>query len=263
MKTNIFSLVILIALASLIAGVPALAANIFISPENINVKAGQSFDVTISIDPKNVSVYTVKADLSFPANLLELKSFTFSGTWIPLSQTGYDSVNNSAGIMIKTAGYPGGVAKSVILGTAQFRAKASGSGAITVTTNSFVYDAASQNVLSGMPIRSSVTVTQVAGTAAPAGGQEPPAASSELTPTGELTAADIESTPAANEGQTAPLSTSTPERSSFLAALISTFSFGTQKVWLAIAVALAVLLVVYAAYIMANRFNHRMKTKTR
>ena len=131
---------------------PVLAAtNILFSPPSITVKQGQTFVLTASINPQGIKNYTVKLELNYPAELLEVKSFTFGNTWMPLSQSGYDSIDNTKGILIKTAGYPGGLSSTASFGTVSFLAKKAGSGTITIGNNSLALDSTNKNVLSGTP----------------------------------------------------------------------------------------------------------------
>ena len=131
---------------------PVLAAtNILFSPPSITVKQGQTFVLTASINPQDIKNYTVKLELNYPAELLEVKSFTFGNIWMPLSQSGYDSIDNTKGILIKTAGYPGGLSSTASFGTVSFLAKKAGSGTITIGNNSLALDSTNKNVLSGTP----------------------------------------------------------------------------------------------------------------
>ena len=138
---------------------PVLAAtDILFSPASITVKQGQTFILSASVNPQGVKNYTVKLELNYPADLLEVKSFTFGSKWMPLSQPGYDSIDNTKGVLIKTAGYTGGLSSIASFGTISFLAKKTGSGTIVVGDDSLALDSTNKNVLSGTP-QVSVTVT--------------------------------------------------------------------------------------------------------
>ena len=145
------SLAILLGgLMSLTLAASALAATgVSFSPTNVSVKQGQTFTLTIGVNPQGVKNYTVKTELRFPADLLEVKSFSFANGWMPLSQTGYDLTDNTNGVLLKTAGYPGGLSAATTFGTVSFQAKKSGNGTISLSGNSMALDANNQNVLSG------------------------------------------------------------------------------------------------------------------
>ena len=89
--------------------------------------------------------------------MLEVKSFTFAHLWMALVQPGYDSVDNVSGVLVKTAGYPGGLSSSASFGTISFSAKKAGSGVITIGDNSLAFAATSQSVLRAAPISLSIT----------------------------------------------------------------------------------------------------------
>lgn len=137
----------------------ASASTIILSPSTIPVTKGQTFSVLVNIDPAGAKLYTVKGVVTYPADMLEATSFTFAaGTpmWIPLSQSGYDSM--TAGNVTKTAGFPGGFTTAKALGTITFRAKESGTATISVSSQSLAYDAQSKNTISGVQGSSVVTV---------------------------------------------------------------------------------------------------------
>ena len=156
MRTLLTGIVSLGMLASVgIAG----ASTIVLSPSTVSVTKGQTFSVLVSVDPAGVKLYTVKGVVTYPADMLEATSFTFAaGTpmWIPLSQSGYDSM--TAGNVTKTAGFPGGFTTTKSLGTITFRAKESGTATIEASPQSLAYDAQSKNTISGAQGSSLVTV---------------------------------------------------------------------------------------------------------
>ena len=122
------------------------------------------------IDPQGIKNYTAKIQIQYPAELLEAKSFTFGDGWMALSQPGYDSINNVKGILIKTAGYPGGISKAITFGTVSFLAKKTGNGIIKIGADSIVLDGASHNVFKDTAVQSSLTIR--ASTSLPEGAPE-------------------------------------------------------------------------------------------
>ena len=148
-----------VSMFAFLVAMPAYAATITLSPTTISVVKGQNVSIVISADPAGSKLYTVKSSISFPASLLEMTSFTQSAGWVPLSMAGYDSVDNTNGAVVKTAGYPGGFSNATSFGTFVFRAKESGTATISVANTSFAYDAQSKNTISGVQGLSVVTVT--------------------------------------------------------------------------------------------------------
>lgn len=117
----------------------------------IQVKLGETFTMPASIDPTGEKNYTVRLTLTFSAEVLEVVSFTFDKNWIALSQSGYDLIDNQAGELIKTAGFPAGFSQSVPFGTITFRAKQAGEDVMTVGIKSFILNAKSQSTLESRP----------------------------------------------------------------------------------------------------------------
>lgn len=126
----------------------ALGASVSFEPDNLTTKAGQVFELAIVLTPSAGSVYTGKIQLRFPADALEVKSFKMSDGFMPMQQPGYDLADNSAGLLIKTGGYPGGFSKPTAFGRVSFLVKKTGQATIAVDTpNSLMLDALGKNTL--------------------------------------------------------------------------------------------------------------------
>ena len=155
---KIISTTILSMFCALIMAGPALAAtNMTLSPTNVNVRAGQSFNISVMVNPQGTTDYAERLVLNYPSDLLQVNSFTTAGTWIPLTQAGYDSVDNVNGTLIKTAGYPGGFSSATTFGTISFHAKKAGSGIIMVGNNSIAFQVNSQSTPIGNNVTFAVT----------------------------------------------------------------------------------------------------------
>ncbi|MFA5999969.1 MAG: hypothetical protein WC783_03265 [Candidatus Paceibacterota bacterium] len=129
-------------------------------PVRANVRQGQIFTLTIRVNPQEVKNYTAKTELRYPADLLEVRSFTFSNGWMPITQSGYDLTDNTNGVLIKTAGYPGGVSSTRTFGTVSFFAKKNGNGTIVLNNgNSLALDANNQNNIDSGMIQPEVVIT--------------------------------------------------------------------------------------------------------
>jgi hypothetical protein len=114
-------------------------------PKGNTYESGDIFTANVNIVPGE-KIYTVGINLDYPANLLQVQSFNFSSSWMPLSQEGYDSINNTTGLLIKTAGYPGGFESSKNLGTVTFKAIKEGTGRIELTSETFALNAQNGNM---------------------------------------------------------------------------------------------------------------------
>lgn len=239
---------------------PALAAtSVSFTPVNVSVRQGQTFTLTIGVNPQGAKNYTAKAELHYPADLLEVKSFTFANGWTPLSQSGYDLTDNTNGVFIKTAGYPGGVSSPVTFGTVSFLAKKSGNGTIVLNSNSFVLDANNQNVLAGASVQTAVAIS------APA-----PVQTTPKTPTTQTTPAVEPTEEGAVSGEQAqvaqePTTTSQPIASqSMLAAVGSIVTLGTDSAIVGILITVIILaLIGYAIYAVIQRTRRKNLGKLR
>lgn len=124
------------------------AATVTFAPAVINVVPRQLVNVNIVIDPQGTA-YTAKIALSFPPNLLAVSSFSHASGWMPLSQPGYDSIDNSSGSLVKTAGAAGGFSSPRHFGTVTFVAQSAGTANIAVSGNTQILNANNQNTFSG------------------------------------------------------------------------------------------------------------------
>lgn len=97
----------------------------------------------------------------FPKDLAIIQSFNMGSNWMALSQPGYDLLDNTNGVLIKTAGYPGGISSTKTFGVVNFSAKKEGIGKITATANSMILNGNNQNVLSGTPIDVNLNISAI------------------------------------------------------------------------------------------------------
>ena len=149
-----------------------------LSPSAVTVATGQRFNVAVSIDPEGTKNYAEKVQVDYPAALLQVVSFTPGGSWVSLPQSGYDSIDNTNGVLIKTAGYPGGISSPTGFGTILFTAKKAGSGTIIIDGTSIAFISTGQIALSGTGSAFTVTSAVVS----PAASASPSGASASLAP---------------------------------------------------------------------------------
>lgn len=135
MKNLFLSIFVLIFALPLAAN----AASFSLSPSTGSFTPGQTFNVTVFVNPvAGESVYTAKLSAAFPADLVEVISFSHASGWMALSQVGYDSTDNTNGKLVKTGGYPEGASTNTKFGTITLRAKSSGNATVSVTSDSMM-----------------------------------------------------------------------------------------------------------------------------
>lgn len=236
-----------------ISAPPALAATtVSFSPANVSVSAGQNFNLTVIVNPSE-KIYTAKMELKYPADLLEVKSFALGSGWMALTQTGYDS--NESGILIKTGGYPGGLASAANFGVISFSAKKAGSGTISLGDKSLALNSQSQNIISlgssaNVSISAAVSTTPLSASGTP---RPSPTVSASPAPSASPTTDEI---PLISPEQ-ASAKDSPNSAASLFAGLGNVLSFGTGNAFIAIIVALAIILalayIVFYLVIKKNR----------
>jgi hypothetical protein len=146
MKKYITIAVLAILIATPLSSVLAHSVMSF-DKTTINASVGQSFQVTVAVDPDETKNYTVKLALDYPKDILQVTGFSFANSWTQLNQPGYDSIDNTSGKLIKTAGYPGGFSSKTTFGTVTFKVIKSGNALVAVNSSTMVLDANNQNQL--------------------------------------------------------------------------------------------------------------------
>lgn len=227
--------ILLISFCWLFIASSALAAtSVSFSPISVNIKEKQNFNLTITVKPQE-TIYTAKIEVRFPANLLKVNSFSLNSSWMALSQSGYDLIDNENGILIKTAGYTGGSSTDKTFGTISFSAKKEGTGSIDLNANSLVLDAENQNVLSASGIKTSVIITKALITSPPETPFETPAETPEEENIGS------EGQPIQSEQSAITENIPSP---SFFASVMNILSLGTQKTLVAVIVLIVIVAII-------------------
>ena len=260
MKNKILIFAVTFAFFAFVATVSAMTT-VSLSPVSVSVEEGQTFNLVISLNSQGIKSYMVKSEIKFPADVLEIQSFNFGNIWIPLSQPGYDLTDNINGVLIKTAGYPGGLISQADFGTVVFKAKKSGTGTVQVTGNSMALNAESLNVISGLPVQINVVITQVQAVSPTPQVQTPTQPNTTVIPASEEnTTTNLPVT----EEETAQLA-EVPQAAAqiSLAAAIGGFlTFGTGSVWLGILVVILILAIAaYAIYALIQRKRNKLGKK--
>ena len=240
------------AIFGLIASSAVATTDINLSPTSFTVKANQTFSLNIVVNPNGVKNYTVKTQLKYPADLVEVTNFTFASNWLVLSQPGYDSVDNASGVMIKTGGYAQGTTSTATFGTVTFRAKKTGSGKLTVGSDTVAMDQNSQNVFSGVLASANLAIT--AGTPTPtpttiAGTVRTPtprpAVAVVKTPTTSVSPSPTPTTTTEPSPSETPAESPISDGGGLLATIGTVASLGTDSKPLAVIVIIAVLAFLY------------------
>jgi hypothetical protein len=142
--------ILAISIGILMSGSAMASTNISFSQSSVDVVSGETFTLTVSVNPNAVKNYTTSIKVKYPADLVEVTSFIQSSGWMSFTQSGYDSIDNINGTIIKTAGYQKGFASTTEFGTITFKAKKSGTGSIDIQNGTLSLDASSVNVFAGV-----------------------------------------------------------------------------------------------------------------
>ena len=112
------------------------------SPSLVQVKDGERVSVLVKVRPISNAIYTARLVLNYPSDLLNYESTVYSNGWIPLILGEKSSlVDSASGLVVKTAGYPGGVPmEGTDFAIINFVAKKSGSGTISSNSGSVAMD---------------------------------------------------------------------------------------------------------------------------
>ena len=147
MKNTLTAIAILIA-SFAFAG-QASAATTASLTSVANVTAGQTFNVTVSVNPNGTANFASKIEVTYPAAMVEVVSFTQNNAWTALNQPGYDVLDAAKGSLTKTAGYANGFTSSTVFGTITFKAKSAGTAVIKIGSGSMAFEESSQNAITG------------------------------------------------------------------------------------------------------------------
>lgn len=108
---------------------------------------GESGTVRVFVSPESETVYTAKLVLAIDDQVLGVSNIQSTSGWFMLSQPGYDSV--SAGQLIKTGGYSGGISAQKEFLSFTVTRKSSNAGALVVSSESQILNKDGVNVHTG------------------------------------------------------------------------------------------------------------------
>ena len=130
-------------------------ANFNIFPTQGEYKVGEKINLTISVNPNGNNYDTIFTNLKFPSDLLELQNFKFGEQYSVQSPD--NTFDNSTGIMLHSAGIPGGSNANSIFGTASFLVKKNGEATITLNPESEILSSG-EVILSGQSLKTNFTL---------------------------------------------------------------------------------------------------------
>lgn len=149
-----------------------------LSPTSVSAKVGDTFSLTVAVDPSGEVLDTARADLTFPASQLEVLSVSL-GSQFPAASPG-NSTDNSAGTL-SYGGYKfgGDVTASGTFLTISFHALAGGTATVSVTDDSRLISAGDEKINLTNLGSATITITGT-GTAAAEAAEEEVSTSSSL-----------------------------------------------------------------------------------
>ncbi|MDP2655125.1 MAG: cohesin domain-containing protein, partial [bacterium] len=222
-----------ITLGALLLPAVTFASAITLAPTSVATVAGNTFSVTVGVNPTSGKAYTVRANLSFDPSMITLTSFSFASKWMALPQEGYDTEDNVSGVLVKTGGYPGGIIAQTTLGTATFRAKKTGTATISATSESLILDANNQNTVTGSQGQVSVIIAVKA----------PSAPVQTVTESIGTTSSETVVTESQTTETASTSNDATPQTASALSALDNILTLGTGSAVVASLVTIIVMII--------------------
>lgn len=120
------------------------SASIVFSPTTKTVSVGESFNISLVVNPAGATIDTVRALVSFPADLLEATGFSLSSAWPNASPGG--SMDNTNGVLSQGGfSLTGGTGQSATFGTITFKAKSAGKATVGLISGTrLIQDGAEQ-----------------------------------------------------------------------------------------------------------------------
>jgi len=119
---------------------------VVVSPASQTVSTGSVIKTAITIIPDNERIYTGQIEIIYPPSLLEFESFSFEGG--VLAHTAPEFYNTKSGMIVRTAGFPGGTSAPIQFGTATFRAKSAGNAFVVIGANTVILNGSGTNTYS-------------------------------------------------------------------------------------------------------------------
>lgn len=124
----------------------ANAATFSFSPSSGSFAPGETFNIAVYANPGAGEEITVaKFSATFSPSILEVVSFSQAVDWMPLVAPGSDLIDNEAGKLLKTGGYPLRLTEPKQFGTIILKAKSVGTATLSIEGDSMFLDIANTN----------------------------------------------------------------------------------------------------------------------
>lgn len=134
------------------------SATLTLSPSNTTVDTGDSFSLSVLVDPKGEELDTARVEISYDASLLEVTAFDL-GSLFPY-QSPANEINNTTGELSQGAfkfGDP--VTSTGTFGTVTFRALSAGTATISVQSDSKLISDGTEKISTSSLGSSEITIT--------------------------------------------------------------------------------------------------------
>ena len=117
-----------------------MIASLTLSPAALAASSSGEFSVAI-VASAAAPIGTVEARLSFDPGAFSAERFALASGWVAVDKPGLVLLDNRKGLVVETAGYPGGFSGTTTLGVLTFKAARAGRAAIAVAGASLMLDA--------------------------------------------------------------------------------------------------------------------------
>lgn len=153
--TKLSLALIIIFLGSLFFSEAASAGTTLqLTPLEIKTKVGQRFTLTAKAIPDTGKNYTVRLSIKFLPELVSVQTWKYTDDWMPIRKSGYDELDNTTGVFVRTAGFPEGFGSATTFGTLTFLAKKASESFIQIRPESVVLDENNSTVVVlGPPVK--------------------------------------------------------------------------------------------------------------
>lgn len=137
---------------SLFTSVSAATFELAVPSEETRV--GDEVRIPVYIDaPEGETAVITSAEILFPETMIWVKSLELAPGWLPVVGEEYQSLDNGAGVVLKTAGFEGGVSGRALFGTVLGIATGVGDASLSAGDRSYLLDKDNRDILrKGAPV---------------------------------------------------------------------------------------------------------------
>jgi len=127
---------------------PLALASLLLIPQSITAAPQQTFTISIEAFAAS-STGTIEAHIAFDPKLLAAERVSLAPGWIEVNEPGYKSLDTKNGVVVETAGYPGGFTGTTTFASITFLAKAAGNATIAPAGDTLMLNAKNENEFGG------------------------------------------------------------------------------------------------------------------